>query len=84
MSYNLVARGDYETRAVLSIAIPRATFKLIHYSIYHIILFYRYICIHRRIDGPDREAVDFLPGSQYILRYQPISSLVKSGAARLI
>ncbi len=40
-----------------------------------------YVC---RIAGPDREAVDLIPGSQYILRYEPVSSLVKSGAVRLI
>ena len=32
----------------------------------------------------EREAVDLLPGNQYILRYHPISSLVDSGTAKLI
>ena len=35
-------------------------------------------------DGVDRHAVDLLPGNQYILRYSPISSLVDSGAVKLI
>ena len=37
-----------------------------------------------RDEGADREAVDFEPGNQYILRYNPVSSLVRSGVAKLV
>lgn len=32
----------------------------------------------------DGEAIDLLPGNQYILHYQPIEDLVKTGSAILI
>ncbi|XP_064382826.1 DNA replication complex GINS protein SLD5-like [Halichondria panicea] len=35
-------------------------------------------------DGADRDSVDLSPGNQYILRYRPVSSLVHSGAVKLI
>ena len=37
-----------------------------------------------REEGADQEVIDLLPGNQYILPYRPISSLVHSGAAKLI
>ena len=37
-----------------------------------------------REDGGEQEVIDLLPGDQYILPYRPISSLVHSGAAKLI
>ena len=43
-----------------------------------------YAHIQPRDEGADREAVDFEPGNQYILRYRPISSLVHTGAAKLV
>ena len=32
----------------------------------------------------DNETIDLLPGNQYILRYLAVSSLLKSGAVKLI
>lgn len=43
-----------------------------------------FVHIPPRDEGADREAVDFEPGNQYILRYRPISSLVHTGAAKLV
>ena len=37
-----------------------------------------------REEGAEQEVIDLLPGNQYILPYRPISSLVHSGAAKLI
>lgn len=37
-----------------------------------------------REEGADQEVIDLLPGNQYILPYRPVSSLVHSGAAKLI
>ena len=56
---------------------------LIERSSYAYTLFL-YAHIPPRDEGADREAVDFEPGNQYILRYRPISSLVHTGAAKLV
>lgn len=34
--------------------------------------------------GADRDTIDLSPDSQYILRYRPVSTLIHSGAARMI
>lgn len=42
------------------------------------------VAIDTEEDGADQEVIDLLPGNQYILPYRPISTLVHSGAAKLI
>ncbi len=68
----------------MGIDISSAAYERFVLHIVHVVPSYSVILCVCRDDGAERDIIDLSPGNQYILRYQPVSSLVQSGTVKLI